>query len=155
MNIGTGIELKQFIKAFGGSLDPRLWLKLIEEEYTEMQAESFGSAAHLKEVADVCYVLNGFHLTQDEGLMNLYPDEEAEKWANLFDEVNEVLAPVVEQYGAPRVNEAFKRVHESNMSKLGEDGKPIRREDGKVLKGPNYKAPDLSDLALTKQEEAQ
>lgn len=42
--------------------------------------------------------------------------------------------------------EAFKRVHESNMSKLGLDGKPIYREDGKVLKGPNYKAPDLSDL---------
>jgi len=44
------------------------------------------------------------------------------------------------------VNEAFSRVHESNMSKIGEDGKPIYREDGKVLKGPNYKKPDLSDL---------
>ena len=43
-------------------------------------------------------------------------------------------------------DEAFKRVHESNMSKLGPDGKPIYREDGKVLKGPNYKKPDLSDL---------
>jgi len=42
--------------------------------------------------------------------------------------------------------EAFKRVHESNMSKLGDDGKPIYRDDGKVLKGPNYKAPDLGDL---------
>ena len=42
--------------------------------------------------------------------------------------------------------EAFSRVHESNMSKLGEDGKPIYREDGKVLKGPNYKKADLSDL---------
>ena len=42
--------------------------------------------------------------------------------------------------------EAFKRVHESNMSKLGEDGKPIYREDGKVMKGPNYKAPNLDDL---------
>jgi len=42
--------------------------------------------------------------------------------------------------------EAFSRVHESNMSKLGEDGKPIYREDGKVLKGPNYKLADLSDI---------
>lgn len=42
--------------------------------------------------------------------------------------------------------ECVRRVHESNMSKLGEDGKPIYREDGKVLKGPNYKEPDLSDL---------
>ena len=44
------------------------------------------------------------------------------------------------------VEEAFSRVHDSNMSKLGEDGKPIHREDGKVLKGPNYKQADLSDL---------
>lgn len=38
----------------------------------------------------------------------------------------------------------FKEVQESNMSKLGEDGKPIYREDGKVLKGPNYFPPDLT-----------
>ncbi len=39
---------------------------------------------------------------------------------------------------------AFDEVHRSNMSKLGADGKPIRREgDGKVMKGPNYFAPDL------------
>ena len=45
------------------------------------------------------------------------------------------------------LDEALNRVHESNLSKLGEDGKPIYREkDGKVLKGPNYKPPDLSDL---------
>ena len=44
------------------------------------------------------------------------------------------------------LDEALHRVHESNMSKLGEDGKPIYREDGKVLKGPNYKQPNLSDL---------
>ena len=44
------------------------------------------------------------------------------------------------------LDEALDRVHKSNMSKLGEDGKPIYREDGKVLKGPNYKPPDLSDL---------
>lgn len=44
------------------------------------------------------------------------------------------------------VNEAFRRVHASNMSKLGPDGKPVKRADGKVLKGPGYHAPDLSDL---------
>lgn len=41
---------------------------------------------------------------------------------------------------------AFIRVHKSNMSKLGEDGKPILREDGKALKGPNYQPPCLEDL---------
>jgi len=44
------------------------------------------------------------------------------------------------------LDEALDRVHESNMSKLGEDGKPIYRNDGKVLKGPNYKPPNLEDL---------
>lgn len=41
------------------------------------------------------------------------------------------------------IDECFLEVHESNMSKLGDDGKPIYREDGKVLKGPNYFEPDL------------
>jgi NTP pyrophosphatase (non-canonical NTP hydrolase) len=44
------------------------------------------------------------------------------------------------------LDEALNRVHQSNMSKLGEDGKPLRREDGKILKGPNYKEPNLTDL---------
>ena len=44
------------------------------------------------------------------------------------------------------LDEALHRVHESNMSKLDEDGNVIRREDGKVLKGPNYKQPNLIDL---------
>lgn len=41
---------------------------------------------------------------------------------------------------------AMNRVHQSNLSKLGLDGKPIRRSDGKVMKGPEYQPPHLSDL---------
>ena len=48
-------------------------------------------------------------------------------------------------FGLP-LCEVFDRVHQSNMSKLGEDGKPIYREDGKVMKGPNYQPPKLDDL---------
>ena len=44
------------------------------------------------------------------------------------------------------LDEAMRRVHRSNMSKLDENGKPIYREDGKVLKGPNYKPPELDDI---------
>jgi len=43
-------------------------------------------------------------------------------------------------------DEAFARVHESNMSKLGEDGKPSYREDGKDLKGPDFFKAHLTDL---------
>jgi predicted HAD superfamily Cof-like phosphohydrolase len=42
------------------------------------------------------------------------------------------------------IDEAFERVHASNMSKLGPDGKPVMRQDGKVMKGPEYRLPDLS-----------
>jgi predicted HAD superfamily Cof-like phosphohydrolase len=41
---------------------------------------------------------------------------------------------------------ALDRVHQSNMSKLDDEGNPIYREDGKVLKGPNYQPPYLNDL---------
>ena len=44
------------------------------------------------------------------------------------------------------LEEALQRVHKSNMSKLGLDGTPIRRSDGKVLKGPHYQPPVLNDL---------
>lgn len=40
----------------------------------------------------------------------------------------------------------FAEVHRSNMTKLGPDGKPIYREDGKILKGPNYSEPDLKKV---------
>jgi predicted HAD superfamily Cof-like phosphohydrolase len=44
------------------------------------------------------------------------------------------------------LDKTFNEVHRSNMSKLGADGKPIYREDGKVLKGPNYTPPDLKKV---------
>lgn len=44
------------------------------------------------------------------------------------------------------LNPCFREVHRSNMSKLGHDGKPILREDGKVMKGPNYSRPVLAPL---------
>jgi predicted HAD superfamily Cof-like phosphohydrolase len=44
------------------------------------------------------------------------------------------------------LDECFNEVHRSNMSKLGEDGKPVYREDGKVLKGPKYSPPDLESV---------
>lgn len=50
----------------------------------------------------------------------------------------------------------FQEVHRSNMSKLGEDGKPIYREgDGKVLKGPNYSKPDLKQILFPENEQEQ
>lgn len=60
-------------------------------------------------------------------------------------DVQYVVSGMAVSLGIP-LEEVFRRVHESNMSKLV-DGKPLKRTDGKFLKGPNYKKPDLSDLA--------
>ena len=44
------------------------------------------------------------------------------------------------------LDDCFAEVHRSNMSKLDEESQPIYREDGKVLKGPNYSPPDLGQI---------
>lgn len=44
------------------------------------------------------------------------------------------------------INEAMHRIYQSNMSKLGADGRPVYYENGKVAKGPNYFKPKLDDL---------
>lgn len=45
-----------------------------------------------------------------------------------------------------KITEVFNEIQRSNMSKLGADGKPIYREDGKVLKGPNYFKPNIASI---------
>lgn len=45
-----------------------------------------------------------------------------------------------------KIEEVFNEIQRSNMSKLGEDGKPVFREDGKILKGPGYTPPNIFDI---------
>jgi predicted HAD superfamily Cof-like phosphohydrolase len=45
-----------------------------------------------------------------------------------------------------KIEEVFKEIHRSNMSKLGANGKPIYREDGKILKGPSYFRPNIKSI---------
>ena len=62
-----------------------------------------------------------------------------------------ILIGTAIEYGiADKLVGVFNEVHRSNMSKLGEDGKPIYREDGKILKGPNYSPPQLKDIVYGK-----
>lgn len=58
-----------------------------------------------------------------------------------------ILCGTILEHGLQhKIEEVFDQIQESNMSKLGEDGKPIYREDGKVMKGPNYFKPDFSKI---------
>lgn len=56
-----------------------------------------------------------------------------------------VILGTAVSYGIP-LDEIFDEVHRSNMSKLGEDGKPIYREDGKVLKSASFSPPDIAGI---------
>lgn len=98
---------------------------------------------------------------------SLLNEEYEELWQELFDYEDGKVVPVLEPdkkkvakeiadmlyviygmadvFGIP-IDKVFEEVHSSNMSKLGPDDRPVRREDGKIMKGPNYKEPDLSWL---------
>jgi predicted HAD superfamily Cof-like phosphohydrolase len=53
---------------------------------------------------------------------------------------------IIEHGMQDKIEEVFNEIQRSNMSKLGEDGSPIYREDGKVLKGPNYFKPNIGAI---------
>ncbi|ARV09046.1 hypothetical protein BTO05_05125 [Winogradskyella sp. PC-19] len=58
-----------------------------------------------------------------------------------------ILCGTIIEHGMQyKIEEVFKEIQRSNMSKLGEDGEPIYREDGKVLKGPNYFKPNIKEI---------
>lgn len=58
-----------------------------------------------------------------------------------------ILCGTILEHGLQhKIEEVFDEIQRSNMSKLGEDGKPIYREDGKVMKGPNYFKPNFSAI---------
>lgn len=59
----------------------------------------------------------------------------------LGDQLYILCGTIIEHGLQDIIVEVFNAIHESNMSKLGKDGKPIHREDGKILKGPNYFKP--------------
>nr|WP_299069984.1 nucleoside triphosphate pyrophosphohydrolase family protein [uncultured Allomuricauda sp.] len=58
-----------------------------------------------------------------------------------------ILCGTILEHGMQyKIEEVFAEIQRSNMSKLDENGKPIYREDGKVLKGPNYFKPDIQGV---------
>lgn len=87
-------------------------------------------------------------LMQEEMLKELFPAMDNEDLVEIADGLADLLYVVygtAAEYGIP-IDEVYAEVHRSNMSKLGEDGLPIYRADGKVLKGPNYSPPDIEAI---------
>ena len=108
-----------------------LYKNLVEEEVKEL-----GEALMAHEE----FVQRTFEDLSDDEL-----DELVRLSAETTKEAIDVLVVVMGLVYSMGINlgSAWKEVYLSNMSKLGEDGTPIRREDGKILKGPNYKEPDM------------
>lgn len=144
-------EVSEFIRVFDASTDIALWERLIEEEvmelHVELTADTINRENVLKEAADVIYVVTPLiGIVEALGDIGLVSEERMLKLQKLVERADNKLEVAIGMFGEATIEKAVKLVHASNMSKLGDDGKPIRRDDGKILKGPNYKAPDLSAL---------
>lgn len=122
--------------------DERLSLKLslIVEEVSELIDAAYGKAAGQK-------IRDAWQATKDEGLLN----EPVRDLVEMFDavlDIDVVTNGLAIETNMPVVP-GLAEVHRGNMSKLDENGKPIRSDGtdgyplGKILKGPNYVAPDL------------
>lgn len=74
----------------------------------------------------------------------IYNMDSPQRAKELADILYVVFGTIITEGLQDYIEQAFDAVHDSNMSKVDDNGKPIKRADGKVLKGPNYKEPDLS-----------
>lgn len=133
--------VQQFQDKFETPEDPNFWIDLVEEEIAEAEE----AAAHLmKELCDVSYCLIALlNATKDGKTIEGKPEEE--RMHPLMERLH-VMESLLDGYSDNNMDKAFLRVHASNMSKVNDDGQPERRDDGKILKGPNYKEPYLGDL---------
>ncbi len=90
-----------------------------------------------------------FDLMQEENeeYLEAAKDNDLVEVADALGDMLYILCGTIIEHGMQhKIEEVFNEIQRSNMSKLGEDGKPIYREDGKVMKGPNYFKPDIAQI---------
>lgn len=159
----------EFFKKFNvkvSSAMKEVYISLVEEEHEEWIEEYYSMDAReydeLKELADLLYVTLGLSIQSNYKLakatMFVVKDSYDYAITDLVSKIaegkvtKELLSDLIYaifSYADAMgwdLNEAYRRVHISNLSKLGDDGKPELREDGKILKSKNYKPPFLEDL---------
>ena len=94
---------------------------------------------------DVCVLRYALIAEELEELKQAIDDNNLVEVADALTDLLYVVYGAGHAFGID-LDKCFNEVHRSNMSKLGADGKPIFREDGKVLKGPGYFEPDLTQF---------
>lgn len=90
-----------------------------------------------------------FKLMQEENeeYLEACEDNDLVEVADALGDMLYILCGTILEHGMQhKIEEVFNEIHYSNMSKLGKDGKPIYREDGKVMKGPHYFKPNIEKI---------
>jgi len=113
--------------------------------------EAFGLGMKTSPTANLGTAKNTlrFNLMKEENEEYLEAAEQGDlvEVADALGDMLYILCGTIIEHGMQdKIEAVFKEIQRSNMSKLGEDGKPIYREDGKVLKGPNYFKPDIAKV---------
>ena len=84
---------------------------------------------------------------ENEEYLDAAQEGNLEEVADALGDMLYILCGTILEHGLQyKIEEVFAEIQRSNMSKLGADGQPIYREDGKVLKGPNYFKPNIEDI---------
>jgi predicted HAD superfamily Cof-like phosphohydrolase len=117
----------------------RLRLKLIAEEFFELLEASMVGDWHLPVAANIAAAIARAPIS-----VNLV------EFADALADLDYVIEGTRIEFGI-NGDPIAAEVHRSNMSKLGADGRPIKRLDGKTLKGPNFSPPDITS-ELQKQK---
>jgi predicted HAD superfamily Cof-like phosphohydrolase len=116
--------------------------RLIQEEYREVDVEF---ERIVQRLASGVHNPGGYSRA-----IQVY--EDIARLAKELSDVRYVVEGAELEFGIPG-EAVYAEVHASNMSKLGPDGRPVRRHDGKVLKGPNYRHADvLSAIGIIEGE---
>ena len=90
-----------------------------------------------------------FRLMQEENLeyLEAAKNKDIVEVADALGDILYILCGTILTHGLQhKIVEVFNEIQRSNMSKLGKDGKPIYRNDGKVMKGPNYFKPNITEI---------
>ncbi|MDC7995771.1 nucleoside triphosphate pyrophosphohydrolase family protein [Altibacter sp. HG106] len=84
---------------------------------------------------------------ENEEYLEAANDNDLVEVADALGDMLYILCGTIIEHGMQyKIEEVFEEIQRSNMSKLGADGQPIYREDGKVLKGPNYFQPNIEAI---------
>ncbi len=84
---------------------------------------------------------------ENEEYLEAVQNNDLTETADALGDMLYILCGTILEHGLQyKIEEVFEEIQRSNMSKLNHDGKPIYREDGKVMKGPNYFKPDFETI---------